>query len=847
MSNRRQQKQRFEKLASVVDKSTTRRLRRLMLGARLMMVAETLWPGLMIIGLATGLWFAGAWLGADRWLAVHLALLGLIVALGLYGIWQFRKVSWPTQAQIVRRLEQDNQLLHRPLTHLLDRESFGGLDETSFRMWQASRQQSAGRLRQHLHRISPAVLTQRIDPYALRAPVILLVVIGFMAASGDRLDRLSGFLSPNFTAEAGRIVRVDGWINPPSYTRKPPVSLPVETVDGKLVSSIEVPIGSELQFRVSGAEFILRVDGQGIDPQVAEDGPLGAPVSYLATLASAGEILLEGDAREWRYGVSVIADQPPEIFVNGLPEVAQTGSLTFRYAAQDDYGLKRAWSAVTPADPALTAGTPLIEPPEINLRLPSRLAEDGEAQTVKNLTEHPWAGARVSMQYFASDAIDQTGQSEPFEMVLPQRQFFKPLARAIVEQRRRLALDKHARRKVQQSLDALMVAPESFIPDLGHYLGIRSAYRRLVLARDDDQLRALLPQLWDLALAIEDGSLSDAERRLRTAQERLMDALENNAGDEEIARLIDELREALQEFAEMLAQRAQENPQSLTQQEMDELRALEQQDINDLLAQIEELSRQGAKEAARQLLEQLQQSLENLRSAMRREQGQDPMAEQLNQLGEMIRRQQELQNQTQQEQRRQQQQRQQGQQGQQGERQQGERGEQGERQQGEQGEQGMSAEELAQRQQELADQLRELMEQMQQQGMEPGEQFGEAEGAMGDATSDLEGGRPGEATNDQGRAIDALRQGAQELAQQMQENRQGPGNSPNARQLSSRPDPLGRRSRPDNRLNDERTKVPDQMDTERAREILDTIRRRLGDIDRPAEEKEYLERLIDRF
>ena len=92
-----------------------------------------------------------------------------------------------------------------------------------------------------------------------------------------------------------------------------------------------------------------------------------------------------------------------------------------------------------------------------------------------------------------------------------------------------------------------------------------------------------------------------------------------------------------------------------------------------------------------------------------------------------------------------------------------------------------------------------------------------------------------------------LRQGAQELAQQMQENRQGPGNSPNGRQLSSRPDPLGRRSRPDNRLNDERTKVPDQMDTERAREILDTIRRRLGDIDRPAEEKDYLERLIDRF
>jgi hypothetical protein len=40
-------------------------------------------------------------------------------------------------------------------------------------------------------------------------------------------------------------------------------------------------------------------------------------------------------------------------------------------------------------------------------------------------------------------------------------------------------------------------------------------------------------------------------------------------------------------------------------------------------------------------------------------------------------------------------------------------------------------------------------------------------------------------------------------------------------------------------------KVPDQIDIQRAREILDAIRRRLGDAMSPQMEKDYLERLLN--
>jgi hypothetical protein len=41
--------------------------------------------------------------------------------------------------------------------------------------------------------------------------------------------------------------------------------------------------------------------------------------------------------------------------------------------------------------------------------------------------------------------------------------------------------------------------------------------------------------------------------------------------------------------------------------------------------------------------------------------------------------------------------------------------------------------------------------------------------------------------------------------------------------------------------------VPDEIDTQRAREILDAIRQRLGESGRPEFELDYLERLLDRF
>jgi hypothetical protein len=82
------------------------------------------------------------------------------------------------------------------------------------------------------------------------------------------------------------------------------------------------------------------------------------------------------------------------------------------------------------------------------------------------------------------------------------------------------------------------------------------------------------------------------------------------------------------------------------------------------------------------------------------------------------------------------------------------------------------------------------------------------------------------------------------MAQQMMENGemqagQGPGS--NGRDPLGRPD---RSNRPDLGLS---VQVPDEIDIQRAREVLEEIRGRLSDPSRPNIELDYLERLLRSF
>ena len=104
------------------------------------------------------------------------------------------------------------------------------------------------------------------------------------------------------------------------------------------------------------------------------------------------------------------------------------------------------------------------------------------------------------MTLIARDEANNEGRSTPHELRLPERPFVKPLARALIEQRRDLALDANAKDRVLTALDALSIAPERFTPETNIYLGLRSIYWHLARAKDDDGLRDVVARLWSMAV-----------------------------------------------------------------------------------------------------------------------------------------------------------------------------------------------------------------------------------------------------------------------------------------------------------------------------------------------------------
>jgi hypothetical protein len=119
---------------------------------------------------------------------------------------------------------------------------------------------------------------------------------------------------------------------------------------------------------------------------------------------------------------------------------------------------------------------------------------------------------------------------------------------------------------------------------------------------------------------------------------------------------------------------------------------------------------------------------------------------------------------------------------------------------------------------------------------------------MGSARDALEQGDADGALDSQVDALDALREGAQELAQQMQQSGQSQQAGREGRSGDVRDeDPFGRPTATDGPMDGDSVRVPDAEIMKRARELMDEIRRRAGERTRPPEELEYLERLLDRF
>ncbi len=537
--------------------------------AQLALAWERLWPHLARVLTLAGFFLAVSWIGA--WVSLPfvgraiglLIFMVLLIAALVPLIW----LRWPTRNEALLRLDRGSGIRHRPATTLTD--TLATQDPVARALWQAQRERTLASIK----RIRAGLPTPRLsihDPWAIRALVVVLAVATYIAAGPERTERVTAAFDLN-GALAGANVRLDAWVTPPSYTGRPPIVLTGGNTNNTAAPdnmTYAVPAGSMLVVRTSSGSLDVTVSGGVTDAGPGDKQPPAGTEERRFTIASDGTAQIRSPATQPKWRFAAAPDKPPSISLAKDPERQVRGALALSYKLVDDYGVSEAHALFqlqkpTPsADQAAASSVggnanaaaprPLYDAPQFQLVLPNARTRNGVGQTVKDLSDNPYAGADVTLTLTAKDEAGNEGRSDPFDMRLPERLFAKPLARALIEQRRILALDANKAPIIRDAIDAMLIEPEVFMPEMGQYLGLRDIYEQISQAKSDDQLREVVASLWALAVLIEDGDITDVDKALRAAQDALRQALDRGASDEEIKKLTEQLRAALDKFLQQL-------------------------------------------------------------------------------------------------------------------------------------------------------------------------------------------------------------------------------------------------------------------------------------------------------
>lgn len=798
------------------------------------------------------------------WTLIVLFALGGLATLGL-GLRRFRR---PHRDEALDRL--DATLKGRPLQTLRDDQAIGGSDAASVAVWRAHQARMAARAAE-ARAVSPDLRVSQRDPFALRYVAVLALAVALLFGSFWKVSSVTGVTAGGQGLASGPTW--EGWVEPPAYTGLP--SLYLADQSGEV---LEVAEGSRITLRLYGEVGALTVS-ETVSGRTAEL-PSAAEPSQSFEVRQPGALAIDGPGgRSWQ--IELAEDLPPQVRAIDEITTAARGEMSLPFEAEDDYGI-RSGEAVIRLDLAAVDrrhGLAVAPEPREAITVPLPLPISGSRAQfnetlIEDFSQHPWANLPVTIELRVSDDSDQLSAPETLAAPLPGRRFFDPFAAAIIDQRRALLWSRENAGGTAMILRAITHRPDDLFRSAVPYLRMRTIQRRLesfaAAGMTGAQRDELADAMWDLAVLLEEGDLSDALERLRRAQERLSEAMKNGASDQEIAELMQELREATQDYMRQLAQQQREQGQQNQQaQNPDDMMEMTQDDLQAMMDRIQELMEEGRMAEAEQALAELQQMLENMQVTQGQQgQGQQSPGQQaMDGLAETLRDQQGLSDQAFRDLQEQfnpnaQQGQNQGNQGRDGAQGQGEQHQQGEgqgqgqqpgQQQGEQPGQQQGEGALADRQEALRRELERQRGALPGQGSEAGrraqQSLEDAERAMEGAEQALRNDDLPEAIDRQAEAMDALREGMRNLGEAMAEEQQqqgGQGDTAGARE-GERRDPLGRDPGNSGAISSGEELLQGEDVYRRARELLDEIRRRSGEGERPEIERNYLERLLDRF
>ena len=836
---------RYERAALAGVPGLSRRIRLTLAGMVAERVAACFWPAWSALLATLVVWklapLGGIEIANLAWTIPAL----LCAALAVTGLARFQI---PSRSEAVARM--DSHTPQRPLEMLGDRQASGLDDAGSRQLWLLHQERTAiaaGTARP----VPPDMRLASRDCWSLRYIAATAFVIAFLFAPDVQMV-VSSDTSANETAgivDAVPVGAFDAWIEPPTYTGASAIYLNETAGDAPL----PVPAGSRLSVRTYG------------NP---EDYSISASVSRTAgaaedlpewTIDQDGWFELEAVGGElFRREFIAVPDEPPTVALTSGIQTGPFGRTFIGFTLEDDYGIADAQLDVR-LDPKMVERSYGLElDPEGELSrqygMPLPYGRQGrkiETEFSGDFSDHPWAGLPVELVAMASDSAGQTASLAFPVSAMPGRVFFNPAATSVVEQRRDLLWNRENSDRVSRVLRAISQDPSEDFENYSAYLTTKISINLLEAERGeilkDDVRDAVENLLWNTAIELEEGDLGNSRMRLAEAAQRLADAIDRGASREEIMRLEEEYRRALEQFMAELAKMAQQAGEQAGQDEQSfaefgEMREIDQSMLQRMMEQLARLLAEGRTAEAGLLLEQLRRLTENMVASRRSGPGSGGGLQQSMQgFGGTLQRQQGLADEA-------------FRMLQEG---QGEgsigSGQPTAREQG----QGMSADGelgpgqgsgVAERQEALRQELRQQMRRLADQGLNNRDayrDFEQAARAMTRARDQLNRNEFEGALLEQSEALEALGRGIRSLGRE-QDERTGAsyGGPPGSGEVAT--DPLGRR-RGGRFAGVGSLLVPDELVRRRSQELRQEIRRRVGEPERTEFERDYLKRLLDLY
>lgn len=777
----------------------------------------------------------------------HVVFLVLSGGLLIYGgIKALLSTKMPTRHQALRRLEQENQLSHRPLSSLDDRPV--KTSKTGLALWLDNKKRLAESFNS-LKLTAPKPQLFKLDPYGLRS----LIVIGLFIASfsfHQWPDRLSSAfeLSKLSSLSKQQDVTFSLWLTPPDYTGMPPLfydqsfSPPPE---------INLPSGSKVIAQFNGEETPPDILLGDRTYQTEQTGSLNHQSEFI--IEQGGNLRIGGSFTSVvNTTINLIEDNPPQISFTEHPKANDLGLLWLNYEAQDDYGTNLLTIEFWPQNTQYGPKNP--ESTKIEIPLPASKIKTYKGQQYLDLTDNILAGEEVWFKLTVQDGIGQLGQIEPIKIVIPERSFTHPLAQHLVQLRKDLNTPGN-KLEVIATLGMLVKSPDTYDHDSLVALAMSIAGKHLLFEPTQPGVTESQNILWKTALHLEDGRISTAQRELRSIQQQLRDALSSNADQDEISRLMDQLEQAVDQLLSDILKDFLDNPDKNTPaQPSENAQTIESKDLQSMIEQARMLAENGAMEEAMELLSQLQNMLENLAFQKGQQPGNnanDVGRETFEKLQDLTKRQEELLENSYKRQQEAQSQREgngakPSPQTMPGD---GRPGEQGQEQSQERYRDAKSQERIRQELEQMMENIQELL------GNLP-EDFDQAEQSMGIARDALQGqngeGKENEqAVRAQTRSLRKLQNGTEQAAEKYLKmlsqapergsgwvrGKDGSGRDPFGRNIGSKGGNIAKQGVP----------LPSENDVIKSRSILEELRNRRNDRKRSIEERTYIQKLLERF